>query len=534
MLIDVNKVKASLARESFFEFFKMMWPQVAAEELSLNWHIELLCDELQALAERVFRGMEKINDLVVNVSPGTSKSSIASVMFPPWTWTRDRTMRHLCGSYSYPLALDLSRKSRDVVTSDLYKELFPEVQLRADQNTKGYFQTTEGGYRYSFGVNGSVTGFHGHFITCLPWEALIATDRGLVPIGKIVDTGFQCHIMTLNHKTGETRWQPVKRFIRNPGRPVSRVVFDDGTSLEATDNHPVFVTGKGYVRVDELTAGDEVICRGGEHESSEAVWDVREDFPLHDQKDQGERVREFVLFEGLQRPSEAAPAKKVQGLWQTGEEGSESILQLRVPGKNPVRGETSSVDKGSGVQTRLPGVPVEVSRQAGRHANLLLDGVQERRTLQTPDGGGERQLPARPVSPAVLVGVRPGAEGNPEEGAAPVPAVRQDAGRERAADVRTPPGLRQGQQLAGQPGGAVQGVPRDDARQKPEGPAAAGTKRVVRVDRAVRIPAAVYDLEVAEDHNFFADGVLVHNCDDPLDPNQAASERSPPEKRTRR
>jgi hypothetical protein len=218
MLIDVNKVKASLARESFFEFFKMMWPQVAAEELSLNWHIELLCDELQALAERVFRGMEKINDLVVNVSPGTSKSSIASVMFPPWTWTRDRTMRHLCGSYSYPLALDLSRKSRDVVTSDLYKELFPEVQLRADQNTKGYFQTTEGGYRYSFGVNGSVTGFHGHFITCLPWEALIATDRGLVPIGKIVDTGFQCHIMTLNHKTGETRWQPVPGGDGQPSR----------------------------------------------------------------------------------------------------------------------------------------------------------------------------------------------------------------------------------------------------------------------------------------------------------------------------
>jgi predicted phage terminase large subunit-like protein len=164
MLIDANKVRASLYRESFFEFFKGMWPQVVAEELEVNWHIRYVCDELQALAERVFRGLDKVNDLVINISPGTSKSTIASVMFPPWTWTRDRTMRHLCGSYSYPLALDLSRKSRDVVTSDLYKSLFPEVQLRADQNTKGYFQTTEGGYRYSFGVNGSVTGFHGHFI----------------------------------------------------------------------------------------------------------------------------------------------------------------------------------------------------------------------------------------------------------------------------------------------------------------------------------------------------------------------------------
>lgn len=54
-----------------------------------------------------------------------------------------------------------------------------------------------------------------------------------------------------------------------------------------------------------------------------------------------------------------------------------------------------------------------------------------------------------------------------------------------------------------------------------------GVKTVAYVEPAVRLPAAVYNLDVAEDHNYFAAGVLVHNCigiDDPLDPNEATSE----------
>lgn len=91
-------------------------------------------------------------------------STVCSVMFPIWCWTRMPSFRTIGASYSFPLAMDLSRKSRDLVLSDKFRACFPEIVLRDDQNTKGYFANSKGGYRYAVGINGSVLGMHAHAI----------------------------------------------------------------------------------------------------------------------------------------------------------------------------------------------------------------------------------------------------------------------------------------------------------------------------------------------------------------------------------
>lgn len=162
--LDRDALEASLCRDSLYDFVQRFWAEVIPEEPVWNWHIKVLCDELQDVAERVFRGEPKKHDLVINVPPGTSKSTICSVMFPAWVWTRMPTARSLCASYAYNLAMDLSRKSRDIVQSDKWIRLFGDISLREDQNTKGYFLNTAGGSRYAVGTGGSCTGFHGHFL----------------------------------------------------------------------------------------------------------------------------------------------------------------------------------------------------------------------------------------------------------------------------------------------------------------------------------------------------------------------------------
>lgn len=159
-----DQLIASVCRDSFADFVKRFWKVVVPEDPVWNWHIPYICDEMQGVAERVFLGLPRENDVIVNVSPGSSKSTIASIMFTPWVWTRMPHARIIGASYAYPLALDLSRKCRDVVRSDLYRACFPEIQLREDQDTKGYFANTKGGMRYAVGSGGSVTGMHGHFI----------------------------------------------------------------------------------------------------------------------------------------------------------------------------------------------------------------------------------------------------------------------------------------------------------------------------------------------------------------------------------
>jgi hypothetical protein len=74
---------------SFYAFFVGFWDCISSEQLVNSWHIEALCNELQAIGERLFKRQKSPYNLVVNVPPGMSKSSIFSILFPAWVWTRD-------------------------------------------------------------------------------------------------------------------------------------------------------------------------------------------------------------------------------------------------------------------------------------------------------------------------------------------------------------------------------------------------------------------------------------------------------------
>jgi len=157
-------VLRSIERESFWEFVKEFWSIIVPEKPVWNWHIEYLCNELQYVAERVFRGLPKEYDLVINISPGSTKSLTCSVMYPAWIWTRMKSARIIAGSHTDKLAMDLSLKCRDLIKNEHYQKTFPNIHLRPDQDTKSYFMNTKRGSRYAVSVGGSVVGMHGHFL----------------------------------------------------------------------------------------------------------------------------------------------------------------------------------------------------------------------------------------------------------------------------------------------------------------------------------------------------------------------------------
>lgn len=171
----------SICRESFYAFVQEFWDVLIKEEPVWNWHIKYLCDELQAVAERVFKRLPKEYDLIINIPPGTTKSTICSQMFPAWVWTRMPEARIISGSYEHSLALTFSRRSRDVVESEKYQAAFrfkkengkakpssdktaEPVTMKGDQNAKGFYENVYGGDRKAVGAGGNITGSHGHFI----------------------------------------------------------------------------------------------------------------------------------------------------------------------------------------------------------------------------------------------------------------------------------------------------------------------------------------------------------------------------------
>jgi hypothetical protein len=151
-----------------------------------NWHVQYLCDQLQELAERVFRNEIRKHDLIINVPPGSTKTTICTLLYPAWIWTRMPSAKIICVSISNDLAEKFSGRTRTVLQSSLYRTAFPHVQL--ERRAKGRLWTTAGGERQAFGVMSNVTGQHAHFIilddlinpaTALSDNALAATNDWL-------------------------------------------------------------------------------------------------------------------------------------------------------------------------------------------------------------------------------------------------------------------------------------------------------------------------------------------------------------------
>lgn len=155
---------AKRCRENLFFFVRTFWGVIIQEEPVYNWHMEYLCDELQKAIERVIRREEKEGDIIINIPPGTSKSTIVSVMLNAWAWTIDPSLKFISNSYSSDLSIELATKTKDIIESDRYKTLFGNVAIRPDKSGKQHYETTKGGFRYATSTGATITGYHGHII----------------------------------------------------------------------------------------------------------------------------------------------------------------------------------------------------------------------------------------------------------------------------------------------------------------------------------------------------------------------------------
>jgi len=160
----IDEIQRNHSRKRFYDFVRLFWHVIIPEEPVWNWHIEYICDELQKLLPYLKERLPKPYDICINIPPGTSKSTIVTIMFHPWLWTNDPTLRIISNSYSASVSEEQSSKSRDIIQSDLYKRLFPEVEIRKDKNTIVAYENTCRGARYTTSTGGAITGKHGHLI----------------------------------------------------------------------------------------------------------------------------------------------------------------------------------------------------------------------------------------------------------------------------------------------------------------------------------------------------------------------------------
>lgn len=90
-------------------------------------------------------------------------------------------------------------------------------------------------------------------VQCLEGSMRVLTDRGWMPIQKIVEACEQEEKISVLTHTGKIK--PVIGHYRNGIKPVFTIVFEHGKVVTSTGNHP-YLTNRGWVRADELKTGD--------------------------------------------------------------------------------------------------------------------------------------------------------------------------------------------------------------------------------------------------------------------------------------
>ena len=111
---------------------------------------------LASLLEAIARG-EK-DRICVNMAPRMGKSLLVSYYYPAWFIANYPDAKIMMVSHTADLAVDFGRKVRNLVGSEQYKELFPDVSLSADSKSAGRWNTNYGGEYFACGVGGAIAG----------------------------------------------------------------------------------------------------------------------------------------------------------------------------------------------------------------------------------------------------------------------------------------------------------------------------------------------------------------------------------------
>ena len=104
---------------------------------------------------------------------------------------------------------------------------------------------------------------------CLAPSTLVDTDNGQIPIGKIVDENLDVKVASYNHVTGEVEYKRIlarEKVLRN--KKWYNIHYGKHTLL-ATGNHRVWVKDRGYTYAEELQPGDQLLINGFNHRRSE-------------------------------------------------------------------------------------------------------------------------------------------------------------------------------------------------------------------------------------------------------------------------
>ena len=141
------QITQNLSKESFLDFIQHVYPgyKVGPHHLKL---IQIFEDIAAGKKKRV----------IVNIAPRHGKSELISYLAPAWFLGKFPQKKIIMGSHTADLAVNFGRRVRNLVGSESYKDIFPQVELQSDSKSASRWGTNFNGEYFAIGVGGALAG----------------------------------------------------------------------------------------------------------------------------------------------------------------------------------------------------------------------------------------------------------------------------------------------------------------------------------------------------------------------------------------
>jgi predicted phage terminase large subunit-like protein len=151
LLAELDKLENLKTRQAcrtkFMPFVKEVWPSFIGGR-----HHAIIAEAF----ERVNAGTLK--RLIICMPPRHTKSEFGSFLLPAWFLGNHPGKKVIQASHTAELAVGFGRKVRNLVDTERYHRVFPDLQLQADSKAAGRWNTSAGGDYFAIGISGAVTG----------------------------------------------------------------------------------------------------------------------------------------------------------------------------------------------------------------------------------------------------------------------------------------------------------------------------------------------------------------------------------------
>jgi len=141
------QITQKLGKDSFLDFVKHVYPGYKVGP----HHLKLI-----QIFEAIARGEKK--RVIVNIAPRHGKSELISYLAPAWFLGKYPEKKNIMSSHTADLAVNFGRRVRNLVGSDSYKDIFPQVELQADSKSASRWGTNFMGEYFAIGVGGALAG----------------------------------------------------------------------------------------------------------------------------------------------------------------------------------------------------------------------------------------------------------------------------------------------------------------------------------------------------------------------------------------